>query len=303
VAECSHRRPVASPAEERFAVADFARLRTERGSRRAAGAAPGQRVSRLCACLFGLAAWASVSSVCAAGLPETIARVKLSVVAVGTEQHTRNPPSKFMGTGFVVGDGRHVITNAHVLPRELDNEHREFLAVFSSTGKQRKRVASRRAEVVATDRKHDLALLKAAGKPLPALRVGDSGQVREGERYAFTGFPIGPVLGALYPVTHEAIVSALTPIALPVLSYKQLTRKMRSQLSKPFTVFQLDAVAYPGNSGSPMYSPASGKVVAVINAVYVKETRESVLQKPSGITYAIPARYVGELLKKAGVSR
>lgn len=236
------------------------------------------------------------------GLPDTIARVKPSVVAVGTVQHTRNPPSEFRGTGFVVGDGRYVITNAHVLPRELDQEHREFLAVFAPTGKHRKRVASRRAEVVAKDTRHDLALLRAVGKPLPALKIGDSGKVREGESFAFTGFPVGPVLGALYPVTHEAIVSALTPIALPVNSYRQLTRKMRSQLEAPFTVFQLDAVAYPGNSGSPLYGPADGTVVGVINAVHVKETRESVLQKPSGITYAIPARYVKQLMEKAGVA-
>jgi S1-C subfamily serine protease len=54
----------------------------------------------------------------------------------------------------------------------------------------------------------------------------------------------------------------------------------------------LDATAYPGNSGSPLYIPETGEVVGVINKVFVKESREAVLEKPSGITYAIPVRYV-----------
>jgi S1-C subfamily serine protease len=68
----------------------------------------------------------------------------------------------------------------------------------------------------------------------------------------------------------------------------------------PYNVFQLDAIAYPGNSGSPLYDPGSGQVVGVINSVFVKESREAVLEKPSGITFAIPARWVQQLLTRAG---
>jgi S1-C subfamily serine protease len=55
-------------------------------------------------------------------LPDTIAKVKSSVVAIGTFQKTRRPPSVFRGTGFVIGDGLYVATNAHVLPEKLDQE-------------------------------------------------------------------------------------------------------------------------------------------------------------------------------------
>ena len=44
-----------------------------------------------------------------------------------------------------------------------------------------------------------------------------------------------------------------------------------------------------------------GEVVGVINKIFVKESRENVLENPSGITFAIPARYVKELLSKHGV--
>ena len=39
-----------------------------------------------------------------------------------------------------------------------------------------------------------------------------------------------------------------------------------------FDAFQLDAIAYPGNSGSP-HEPATGQVVGVINSVFVKESK------------------------------
>jgi S1-C subfamily serine protease len=63
-----------------------------------------------------------------------------------------------------------------------------------------------------------------------------------------------------------------------------------------YRVFQLDAVAYPGNSGSPVYHPETGAVVAIVNSVFVKATKESLLAQPSGITYAIPAQKLQELL-------
>jgi S1-C subfamily serine protease len=63
-------------------------------------------------------------------------------------------------------------------------------------------------------------------------------------------------------------------------------------------VFQLDATAYPGNSGGPLFDPRSGAVFGVISMVLVKGTRESALSQPSGITYAIPSRYVSEMLAR-----
>lgn len=230
-------------------------------------------------------------------LPDTIARVKPGVVGVGTVQKTRRPPVKLLATGFVVADGNHVITNAHVIPDEVDSRSKEALAVL--TGESNGKAYS--ARVVRVDRVHDLALLRFSGQPRPAFRLGSSRNVREGELYAFTGFPIGMVLG-LRPVTHRGIVSAITPIAIPQISPKLLDPKMIKQLRDPYDVFQLDATAYPGNSGSPLYVPETGEVVGVINKVFVKESKEAVLEKPSGITYAIPVRYVKELLRQAKIA-
>jgi hypothetical protein len=43
-----------------------------------------------------------------------------------------------------------------------------------------------------------------------------------------------------------------------------------------------------------------GRVVGVISRVLVKESKESVLQKPTGISYAIPVKYVHNLIEGKG---
>jgi S1-C subfamily serine protease len=232
----------------------------------------------------------------AAPLADTLERIKPSIVGIGTFQQTRRPPGKFVGTGFVVGDGRHAITNAHTLPERLDTQRKEHLAVL--VGKDKASV--RKARIVQQDRTHDVALVSFEGRALPAMKLRSSGPVREGELYAFTGFPIGMVLG-FKPVTHRGIVSAITPIAIPQLATGTLDPKMIRRLRNPYEVYQLDATAYPGNSGSPVYDPETGVVIGVINKVFVKETKEAAIENPSGITYAIPIEHAIALMRKARV--
>jgi S1-C subfamily serine protease len=228
-------------------------------------------------------------------LPDTISSVKGSVVGVGTFQETRRPQSRLLGTGFVVLDGNYVITNAHVIPDELDEKHHEFLAIFAGSGKEG---TVHPATVVETDSDHDLCLLWFTGKALPPMAIDDDTQVREGGLYAFTGFPIGTVLG-LYPATHRGIISAITPIAIPVNASGRLSGNMVERLKTPYSVFQLDATAYPGNSGSPLYDIETGEVIGIINMVFVKGTKENAITDPSGITYAIPARFIKKLTEAA----
>ena len=250
---------------------------------------------RLLACALALPAALALAPIARAELASTLARVKPSVVAVGTYQRTRSPAFQFRGTGFAVGDGMLVATNAHVLPDEIDGAKMEALVIVlpgdGLTG------AVRPVRVVASAPKQDLALLRLeSGPPLPALRLAAGGGVVEGQEVAFTGFPIGAVLG-MTPVTHRGIVSAITPIAIPQANSRDLDPALVRRLATdPFRVYQLDATAYPGNSGSPLYDPASGEVIGVLNMVFVKSTKEKVLADPSGISYAIPVEYLQRLL-------
>ncbi|MHA7816413.1 MAG: S1C family serine protease [Pseudohaliea sp.] len=233
----------------------------------------------------------------AAGLPAIIERVRPAVVGVGTAYPPRQPlggkpPNQLLGTGFAVADGTLVATNDHVLPASLDSDNRQVLAVFVGRGRD---AVVRAAPVAARDPAHDLALLRVPGAPLPTLELGRAAGVREGDLTAFTGFPIGAVLG-LYPVTHTGIVSSITPLARPADRARDLTAAQLRRMRAPYDVFQLDAIAYPGNSGSPVYRADTGEVIGVLNSVFVKESREALLERPSGISYAIPASHLRALL-------
>ena len=179
-------------------------------------------------------------------LANTIAKIKPGIVAVGTYMPKRNPRAVFLATGFAVGDGSLIITNAHVVPDKMDYEHLDQLAVFYHKDNNDKAVF---ATEVALDKEHDLAVLKITEKRLSPLKLGTVSLVREGQLYAFTGFPIGMVLG-LYPVTHRGIVSAITPNVIPMPRAEQINEKILRRLEAPYNVFQLDATAYPGNSGT-----------------------------------------------------
>ncbi len=228
----------------------------------------------------------------------TIERVKASIVAIGTYERTRTPPFQFRGTGFAIGDGSLIATNAHVLPGAVDPNRLEVLGVLLP-GKTAGTAQFREAKRSVVDPGSDLALLTIGGAALPPLRLGDSAGVKEGQGILFTGFPIGAALGP-YPATHRGMISAITPIAIPQAKSADLDPRVIHRLtSGSFPVFQLDATAYPGNSGSPIYDPESGEVLGIINMVFVKGTKESVLAHPSGITYAVPANHLRELLQKA----
>ena len=228
-----------------------------------------------------------------AGRAATIERIKGSIVAVGTFERLRSPQFAFSGTGFAVGDGTLIATNEHVVAKLVVPEGNEILSVAVRTPEGTQVRAAKR---VAADTAADLALLKIDGPALPALILGDSATVREGENYLLTGFPIGAVLG-LYPATHQAMIASITPIVIPAPRADKLDARMVRRLAAgAYTVLQLDAIAYPGNSGSPVYHPESGKVIGIVNSVFVRGTRETAISHPSGITYAIPAQKLKELL-------
>lgn len=248
--------------------------------------------------VFAVVIW-FMTTTARAGAPDAagvIARIKPSIVAVGTFERARSPSFQFRGTGFAVGDGNTVATNAHVLPGRVDAARLESVAVLMP-GPQANTAQVRVGRPAKIDVEHDLALIRIDGTPIPVLTLGDSNDVREGQDVLITGFPIGAVLGPI-PVSHRGMVSAITPIAIPQRSASDLRSAVVVRLSQgPFTVFQLDATVYPGSSGSPVYDPTSGEVLGIVNMTFVKGSKEAALEKPSGISYAIPASHLKALLQ------
>ncbi|WP_326533297.1 S1 family peptidase [Pseudorhodoferax sp.] len=226
---------------------------------------------------------------------ELIEKTKPSILIVGTYKATNSPRFNLRGTGFAVGDGTFAVTNAHVLPKPDEPIDGADLVVQVRRGGE---LQMRSVTVLEVDPVHDLALLRFSGDAAPALAVGDSDAVKEGQAVAYTGFPIGGALG-FSPVTHRGMVASITPIVLPAANDQRLSAKsIRNIRDARFDIFQLDGTAYPGNSGGPVFDPATGAVIAVINSGFVRGTRETALTHPSGITYAIPSNFIVPLLQR-----
>jgi S1-C subfamily serine protease len=265
---------------------------------------PRRRALATLATLCGLVAGGMVLPA-RADLVATIAAVRPSVLPVGTFSATDSPRFGFRGTGFVVGDGTLLVTNYPVLPPDAEGPAPKALALLA--GRRANPAGGemgelRQARVVASDRARDLALLRFDGAPLPALALDAPDGVREGQAVALMGFPIGGALGYA-PVTHRGIVASITTVALPAPTASRLDPRAIARLREGnFEVLQLDATAYPGNSGGPVFDAATGRVLGVVNMVLVKGSRESALSSPTGITYAIPVRHVQALLDELGAA-
>ncbi|PTT91365.1 serine protease [Pelomonas sp. HMWF004] len=244
--------------------------------------------------LTATAAWGfSGLARAAESLPQLIARAKRSVVVVGSYGLMDTPRFGFRAAGFAVADGLHVMTNAHVVPPDTPGRIDRSLAVQVWLGDDQWQMRS--ARLLGRDLRNDLALLQIDGPAVPALKLAAQ-DTPEGTDIALMGFPIGNALGFVH-TTHRGIVSAFTAIATPANDPAGLNPRAVRQLREgAFKVMQLDAVAYPGNSGGPVLDIATGEVVGVLQGGVIKGTKEAALSAPTGITYAVPASAAAALL-------
>ncbi len=227
------------------------------------------------------------------GVPEVVAASKPAVVGIGLFSRLAKPAFRFSGTGFLIDDGR-IITCAHVT-QIADPATREVLAVALPGGESSRIVE---AKVVALRRDTDLAVLELAA-PLPPsiapLRLSNN-RPPEGAEVVLMGFPIGSALG-LHVASHRGIVAAIVPMAIPLPTTSGLeARNVQALRNAPIELLQLDATAYPGNSGGPVIEVSTGLVVGVVSMALVKGTRESAIGAPSGISYAVPVQQLTGML-------
>ncbi|MEE9343013.1 MAG: DegQ family serine endoprotease [Gammaproteobacteria bacterium] len=173
-----------------------------------------------------------------------------------------------LGSGFIVSKDGYIITNNHVV-KDAD----EVIV----------RLADRRelkAEVIGTDARSDIALLKVKADNLPVADIGVSEKLKVGEWVLAIGSPFG------FDRSATAGIVSATGRALPRENYV------------PF--IQTDVAINPGNSGGPLFD-LDGKVVGVNSQIYSRTGGYM------GLSFSIPiddAMNVVEQLKSQGkVSR
>lgn len=255
------------------------------------------RMLCMLAILCGHAMASSAMALVQPKLTEQVKQAKQSVVAIALLTPIESNAPKILGTGFVVGDGKHIVTNYHVVSQELDAQIVQYFVALSGEGR---RPQVHKMTMIGIDPVHDLALL-SIDQALTPLQLASDSLVEAGTSLYMVGFPIGAVLG-LYPAVHTGVLSAVTPDANPARNANELTIKMMKRLTEPFMIYQLDMTAFPGNSGSPVFSRDTSEVVGILNKVFVSEGKESALTNPSGISYAIPVQKLKKLAKANNVT-
>jgi len=146
------------------------------------------------------------------------------------------------GSGFVLDDRGHVVTNNHVV--EMAAEEGEIKVVLRGG-------AERKATIVGRSPSYDLAVLDVAGKPLEPAAIGRSAELRVGQPVVAIGSPLG-----LSSTVTSGIVSALErPVTAGGADESSYIRAI-----------QTDAAINPGNSGGPLVD-LQGRVIGVNSAI------------------------------------
>jgi serine protease Do len=180
----------------------------------------------------------------------------------------REPEAQAVGSGFIIGSGGDVITNAHVVDGADEvtvrlSDKREF-----------------KAKVIGTDKRTDVALLKIEAKDLPKVNIGDPDKLKVGEWVVAIGKPFG-----LENTMTAGIVSAKG-------------RDLPQENLVPF--IQTDVAINPGNSGGPLFN-MRGEVVGINSLIYSRTGGYM------GLAFAIPIDVamstVAQLKEKGRVTR
>src|SRR5918994_147220 len=178
------------------------------------------------------------------------------------------------GSGVILDPGGDVVTNAHV----VEGARRVQVALAPSRGgdgggrsvlKAPGRVLG--ARVIGVDRETDLAVLKVEESGLPALELGDSEALRQGELVMAFGSPLG----------FEGSVS----LGVVSATARQL------QPDDRMIYVQTDASINPGNSGGPLVD-TNGRVVGV-NTLILSQSGGN-----EGLGFAAPSNIVRNIFEQ-----
>lgn len=158
------------------------------------------------------------------------------------------------GSGVIISTKGYILTNNHVVANA------EAVNVRLADGR------SFQADVVGTDPRSDLAVLKIEATKLTPAELGDSSQVEVGEWVIAVGTPLG------YANTVSAGIVSSVNRTIPA-----------SRESALIDSIQTDAAINQGNSGGALAN-AAGQVIG-INTMIVSQTGGSV-----GLGFAIPIK-------------
>ena len=216
----------------------------------------------------------------------SIAGIADAVLPAVVTLHVSGGGAAGTGTGFVLDDTGHILTNAHVVRPAGANGVIEVTFGSGDTA---------RAEVVGQDSGYDLAVVRVTGvSGLTPVELGDSDAVRVGDPVVAIGAPFdleGTVTSGIISATERPITAGGEEVDGSDISY--------------VNALQTDAPINPGNSGGPLVD-VNGRVIGVNSAIRTGDSGglEGGAQGGSvGLGFAIPinqAKDVAEQLINTG---
>ena len=172
----------------------------------------------------------------------------------------RQYPTQGQGSGVIVTDEGHVVTNHHVIAGQ------QQIQVTLHDGK------TYTAKLIGEDDLLDIAVLKIDAKgPFQPLKLGDSSETEVGQLVFAVGNPFG-----LGETVTQGIISA----------------KERSLSDNQRDLFQTDAAINPGNSGGPLVN-LRGEIIGINVAIFSPDRENPGFQ---GVGFSIPSNDVKEAL-------
>jgi len=164
----------------------------------------------------------------------------------------RKRKSESLGSGVIIDSEGLIVTNYHVI------ENADDIVVLLAD----KREFS--GEIVGTDPKSDLALIRIKADNLPTIPWGDSSKLQVGEYVLAIGSPFG-----FTQTVTMGIVSAIGRADIGLTNYEDF--------------IQTDAAINPGNSGGAMVN-VQGELVGINTAIFTRSGGYM------GIGFAIPSK-------------
>ncbi|GAC1535513.1 MAG: trypsin-like peptidase domain-containing protein [Herpetosiphon sp.] len=184
---------------------------------------------------------------------------------------------RITGSGFVIDDQGHIITNNHVAGQLQD-----IGVTFAdeSFGK---------AKLIGTFTEGDIAVIKVDRLPngVHPVELGDSGALKVGQITVAMGSPLG-----LERTVTTGIVSALNR-SISDISRTQDQTTTDSSLQG---LIQTDAAINPGNSGGPLFD-SRGQVIGM-NTLIATRSASSDTAGSIGLGFAVPINRIKRVAKQ-----
>jgi putative serine protease PepD len=168
------------------------------------------------------------------------------------------------GSGFVIDDRGHILTNNHVVSGGADGG---LIEVVLSNGE------TEDATIVGRDGSYDLAVLRIERTDLTPLQLGSSEKVVVGDAVIAVGAPLG-----LEQTVTSGIVSAMNRPVAPGAGDE----------TSFINAIQTDAAINPGNSGGPLLD-LDGQVIGVNSAIARVPGSGTSSSGNIGLGFAIPS--------------